>query len=145
MAMWIFTKSIIAGEPIKLFNNGDMKRDFTYVDDVVEPIVRLNRPATGHPILESLAGSRFKRAPWRIYNIGNNNPVELLEVVSLLEAGHRQKGQARTVAHAAWRRTGDLCGYRRSHARCRFPSGHADRRGHLAVCRLVPHLSPPMS
>ncbi len=49
MAMWIFTRSIIAGEPIKLFNNGDMSRDFTYIDDVVEPIVRLmDRPAVGN-------------------------------------------------------------------------------------------------
>lgn len=87
MAMWIFTKSIIAGEPIKLFNNGDMKRDFTYVDDVVEPIVRLiDRPAAGQPRSPGAApdpGS--SQAPWRVYNIGNNNPVGLLEVVSLLE------------------------------------------------------------
>jgi UDP-glucuronate 4-epimerase len=95
MAMWIFTKSIIAGEPIKLFNNGDMKRDFTYVDDVVEPIVRLiDRPAAGQPRSSGAApdpGS--SQAPWRVYNIGNNNPVGLLEVVSLLEQAIGKKAR----------------------------------------------------
>jgi len=95
MAMWIFTKSIIAGEPIKLFNNGDMKRDFTYVNDVVEPIVRLiDRPATGQPGLSGASpdpGS--SQAPWRIYNIGNNKPVGLLEVVGLLEKAIGKKAK----------------------------------------------------
>ncbi|HZP68445.1 MAG TPA: NAD-dependent epimerase [Pseudolabrys sp.] len=95
MAMWIFTKSIIAGEPIKLFNNGDMKRDFTYVDDVVEPIVRLiDRPAAGRPVSSGASpdpGS--SHAPWRIYNVGNNNPVGLLEIVSLLEKAIGKKAK----------------------------------------------------
>lgn len=95
MAMWIFTKSIIAGEPIKLFNNGDMKRDFTYVDDVVEPIVRLiDRPAAGRPNSQGASpdpGS--SRAPWRVYNIGNNSPVGLLEVVGLLEEAIGKKAR----------------------------------------------------
>jgi len=87
MAMWIFASSIIAGRPIKLFNNGNMRRDFTYVDDVVESIVRLvDRVPAPNPNWSSDApdpGS--SSAPWRVYNIGNNNPVELLEVVRLLE------------------------------------------------------------
>jgi UDP-glucuronate 4-epimerase len=87
MAMWIFAKAIAAGEPIKLFNHGNMKRDFTYVDDVVESIVRLvDRAPAGNPDYSGDApdpGS--SSAPWRVYNIGNNNPVELLEVVRLLE------------------------------------------------------------
>jgi UDP-glucuronate 4-epimerase len=87
MAMWIFAKAIAAGEPIKLFNHGKMQRDFTYVDDVVESIERLvDRPPAGNPDYSGDApdpGS--SSAPWRVYNIGNNNPVELLDVVALLE------------------------------------------------------------
>ncbi len=87
MAMWIFAKAIAAGEPIKLFNHGNMRRDFTYVDDVVESIERLiDRAPSGNPAYSGDApdpGS--SSAPWRVYNIGNNNPVELLEVVRLLE------------------------------------------------------------
>jgi UDP-glucuronate 4-epimerase len=87
MAMWIFAKAIAAGEPIKLFNYGKMQRDFTYVDDVVESIERrVARPPAGNPDYSGDApdpGS--SSAPWRVYNIGNNNPVELLDVVDLLE------------------------------------------------------------
>lgn len=87
MAMWLFAKAILAGEPIKLFNNGNMRRDFTYVDDVAEAVVSLiERAPSGDP---AWSGDNpdpgSSRAPWRVYNIGNNNPVELLEVVRLLE------------------------------------------------------------
>jgi UDP-glucuronate 4-epimerase len=87
MAMWIFAKAIMAGEPIKLFNHGKMQRDFTYVGDIVESIVRLtDRPPAGDP---NYSGDKpdpgSSSAPWRVYNIGNNNPVELLDVVALLE------------------------------------------------------------
>ena len=87
MAMWIFAKAIISGEAIKLFNHGNMRRDFTYIDDVVESVVRLvDRPPAGNSKFSSVSpdpGS--SSAPWRVYNIGNNNPVELLEVVRVLE------------------------------------------------------------
>ena len=87
MAMWIFATAILAGKPIRLFNNGNMRRDFTYVDDVVESIVRLvDLPPAGNP---AWSGDKpdpgSSSAPWRVYNIGNNNPVELLHVVDLLE------------------------------------------------------------
>ncbi len=95
MAMWIFTKAIIAEEPIKLFNNGNMRRDFTYIDDVVESVVRLvDRPPSGNRNFSSASpdpGS--SSAPWRIYNIGNNKPAELLEVVRLLEEAIGKKAQ----------------------------------------------------
>lgn len=95
MAMWIFAKAIVAGEPIKLFNNGNMRRDFTYVDDVVELVVRLvDRPPTGNADFSSASpdpGS--SNAPWRVYNIGNNKPVELLEVVRLLEEAIGKKAK----------------------------------------------------
>lgn len=87
MAMWIFAKAILAGEPIKLFNDGSMRRDFTYIDDVVESVVRLvDRPPSGNANFSNASpdpGS--SSAPWKVYNIGSNKPVELLEVVRLLE------------------------------------------------------------
>jgi UDP-glucuronate 4-epimerase len=93
MAMWLFTAAIMEGRPIKLFNKGQMRRDFTYVDDVVESVVRLvDRPAAGDPrwSAANLDPGRSP-APWRIYNIGNNQPVELLKVVDLLEAALGKK------------------------------------------------------
>jgi UDP-glucuronate 4-epimerase len=87
MAMWIFASAILAGQPIKLFNNGNMRRDFTYIDDVVEAIVRLvDRAPRANPDWSGDApdpGS--SSAPWRVYNIGNNNPVDVPKVVSILE------------------------------------------------------------
>jgi len=87
MAMWIFTKAIFAGEPIRLFNNGNMRRDFTYIDDVVESVVRLvDRPAAADANYSGTSPDPgTSSVPWRVYNIGNNRPVELLEVVRLLE------------------------------------------------------------
>src|SRR5712675_3758325 len=87
MAMFIFAKAILGGTPIKLFNGGNMRRDFTYVDDVTEAIVRLiDRAPQGNPDWSGAApdpGS--SAAPWRIYNIGNNRPEELMQVVALLQ------------------------------------------------------------
>ena len=87
MAMWIFTEAIGAGKPIKLFNHGNMRRDFTYIDDVVQAVVRLvDKPAQGDAKWSGDAPDPARSAaPWRVYNIGNNRPVELLELVSLLE------------------------------------------------------------
>jgi UDP-glucuronate 4-epimerase len=87
MAMWIFASAIMAGQPIKLFNHGKMRRDFTYIDDVVEAIVRLvERAPSGNQNWSSeTPDPGSSAAPWRIYNIGNNNPVDVPEVVRLLE------------------------------------------------------------
>jgi UDP-glucuronate 4-epimerase len=87
MAMFIFAKALVEGTPIRLFNHGNMRRDFTFVDDVSEAIVRLmDRPPQGNP---NWSGDRpdpsSSAASWKIYNIGNNNPEELMHVVSLLE------------------------------------------------------------
>ena len=87
MAMWLFTEAIAEGRPIRLFNDGRMWRDFTYIDDAVEAVARLiDRPAAGDPDWsgDDPAPER-SRAPWRIYNIGNNRPVEVTELVRLLE------------------------------------------------------------
>jgi UDP-glucuronate 4-epimerase len=85
MAMWIFAQAIMAGEPIKLFNHGNMQRDFTYIDDVVESTVRLIEHAPQESAAAAAPDPGSSAAPWRVYNIGNNNPVELVEIVRLLE------------------------------------------------------------
>ena len=87
MAMWIFAAAIFSGQPIKLFNHGKMRRDFTYVDDVVEAVVRLidRAPASNSSWSGENPDPGSSTAPWRVYNIGNNNPVEVLDVVRLLE------------------------------------------------------------
>jgi UDP-glucuronate 4-epimerase len=95
MAMWIFADAITQGRPIPLFNHGKMRRDFTYIDDIVEGVVRLvDRPAAGDP---SWSGDRpdpsRSSAPWRIYNIGNNQPVEVMHVVALLEQALGRKAE----------------------------------------------------
>jgi UDP-glucuronate 4-epimerase len=87
MAMFIFAKAILAGQPIKLFNNGKMRRDFTYIDDITEAIVRLvDRPPPGRPDWDGgHPDPATSRAPWKVYNIGNSRPEDLMYVVSLLE------------------------------------------------------------
>ncbi|MDP4021474.1 NAD-dependent epimerase [Methylobacterium sp. NEAU 140] len=88
MAVWLFTEAILAGRPIRLFNGGAMRRDFTYVDDVVEAVVRLlDHPAAPDPDWSGeIPDAARSRAPWRVYNIGNNRPVALLDLVRTLEA-----------------------------------------------------------
>ncbi|HVV62791.1 MAG TPA: NAD-dependent epimerase [Pseudolabrys sp.] len=87
MAMWLFADAIVQGKPIKLFNHGDMRRDFTYIDDVVEAVVRLiDKPARGDPGWSGNDPDPSRSAaPWRLYNIGNNKPVEVPKVIALLE------------------------------------------------------------
>ena len=87
MAMWLFTAAIMDGKPIKLFNNGRMRRDFTYIDDVTEGVVRLlGYPPSPDPEWSGATpAAATSNAPWRLYNIGNSQPVELLDVVRLLE------------------------------------------------------------
>jgi UDP-glucuronate 4-epimerase len=87
MALFKFTKAILAGEPIQVFNHGQHMRDFTYVDDIVEGLVRiLDRPA---PSNEQWSGDRpdpgSSKAPWRVYNIGNNAPVQLMRYIAAIE------------------------------------------------------------
>ena len=93
MAMWLFTAAIRAGKPIKLFNQGNMRRDFTYIDDVVQAVVRLiDRPAEGDPEWSGATPNPSRSsAPWRVYNIGNNSPVDVPEVVRILEAAIGKK------------------------------------------------------
>ena len=87
MAMWLFTAAIADERPIRLFNHGQMRRDFTYIDDAVEAVVRLvKQPPAGNPEWSGEASKpATSRAPWRVYNIGNNRPIEVTQVVSLIE------------------------------------------------------------
>ena len=87
MALQKFTRSIIANKPITVFNYGKHKRDFTYIDDIVEGIIRvLDRPAKGDPKWDSSnPDPATSSAPYRIYNIGNNDPVELMNYIEALE------------------------------------------------------------
>ncbi|TPK89486.1 NAD-dependent epimerase [Mesorhizobium sp. B2-4-17] len=87
MALFIFAKAILAGEPIDVFNHGNMQRDFTYIDDIVEGIVRVMRqPATANPEWTSAAPDpATSNAPFRIHNIGGNTPVQLSRLIDVLE------------------------------------------------------------
>ena len=95
MALFIFTKAILEGRPIQVFNEGRMRRDFTYIDDVVEGVLRASErvPAAnpqwdgGHPDPGSSSG------PYRLYNIGNSEPVDLMHVIATLEAALGRKAR----------------------------------------------------
>lgn len=82
MAMWIFTKAILNGEPIHIFNNGDMRRDFTYIDDIVAGVVAcLDNP----PPDDGAVKAGGSRGPHRVYNIGNNRSEDLTRMIGLIE------------------------------------------------------------
>jgi UDP-glucuronate 4-epimerase len=88
MALFLFTRAILAGEPIRVFNHGKMQRDFTYIDDIIEGVLRLI-PSPPHPDPRWDAASpdpASSYAPYRIYNIGNNQPVTLTEFIETIES-----------------------------------------------------------
>jgi len=95
MALFLFTKNILAGERIQLFNNGNHTRDFTYVDDIVEGVIRANdQPAVPNPDWNPKAPDpATSNAPWRIFNIGNSAPVQLTEYVQAIEKALGKKAK----------------------------------------------------
>lgn len=95
MALFLFTDAILKGEPIKVFNNGEMQRDFTYIDDIVEGIIRVtDKPAAPNADWDSrLPDPGTSSAPYRLYNIGNNNPVSLMEFIGAIEKAIGKKAE----------------------------------------------------
>ena len=94
MAMWLFTRAILAGEPIEVFGEGNMRRDFTYIDDIVTGVVAaLDNPPPDDG-LEKAGGSK---APHRLYNIGNNNSEELVRMIGLLEEACERKAEKKLM------------------------------------------------
>jgi len=95
MALFKFTKGILEGDPIPVFNHGKMIRDFTYIDDIVEGVVRvIDRPASPNPDWSGKTpDSATSYAPYRIYNIGNNQPVELMRYIEVLEQSLGKKAK----------------------------------------------------
>ena len=88
MALFLFTKAILEGRPIDVFNHGKMKRDFTYVDDIVEGVIRtLDRTAEPDAAFDSDRPDPGRsKAPFRVFNIGNHDPVQLMDFVTAIES-----------------------------------------------------------
>ncbi len=95
MALFLFTKAILENRPIDVFNNGNMIRDFTYIDDIVEGIVRvIDNPAKPDLLWSGLnPNPSSSKAPYKIYNIGNNNPIKLLDFIEAIENELGKKAQ----------------------------------------------------
>ena len=100
MALFLFTKAILEGRPIDIFNHGRMRRDFTFIDDIVEGLIRvLDRPATSDPsFLSAAPNPATSDSPYRIFNIGNNDPVDLLAFVACIEGALDRKAEKRFLA-----------------------------------------------
>jgi UDP-glucuronate 4-epimerase len=99
MALFLFTRRILAGEPIDVFNHGRHSRDFTYIDDIVEGVVRtLDRIPASDPHYDPMAPTpASSSAPYRVYNIGNHQPVELLRYIEVLERCLGRKAERRLL------------------------------------------------
>jgi UDP-glucuronate 4-epimerase len=94
MALFVFTKAIINGEPIQVFNQGKMQRDFTYIDDIIQGVIKvLDNPASPDSAWKGAdPDPATSYAPYRIYNIGNNQPAELIEFIEAIETALGKKG-----------------------------------------------------
>ena len=98
MAMWLFTEAILNGKPIDVFNHGKMKRDFTYVDDIVEGVIRVNDTIpTPTDTGDEVNNLQTTTAPYKVYNIGNNQPVELMRMIESLESCLGRKAEKRML------------------------------------------------
>ena len=99
MALFLFTKAILEGRPIDVFNHGNMKRDFTYIDDIVEGVIRvMDRNAAANPEYDPIAADpATSNVPYRVFNIGNNNPVQLLDFIGAIENALGMKAEKRLL------------------------------------------------
>jgi len=99
MALFLFTRAILEGRPIEVFNQGAMQRDFTYIDDIVEGVVRvLDRVAAPDPRFDPRSPDpAASTAPWRIYNIGNHQPLELMSYIETLEKALGRRAELRLL------------------------------------------------
>ena len=99
MALFLFTKAILEGKPIDVFNHGNMKRDFIYIDDIVEGVIRvMDRNAAANPEYDPIAADpATSNVPYRVFNIGNNNPVQLLDFIGAIENALGRKAEKRLL------------------------------------------------
>ena len=137
MAVWLFTQAIFEDRPVRLYNHGHMRRDFTYVDDVIEAVVRL---IEAPPAATAAPTSAPPQPPHRLYNVGNAQPVEVTALLDSPGKGHRQAGPARIAADASDRRARNLCRQFGAAARHGVRAAHADRRRLASVRDLVSRL-----
>ncbi len=104
MALFLFTKAILARQAIEVFNYGKMQRDFTYIDDIIEGVVRVidkipepNAQGSGNALEPGTSN-----APYKIYNLGNNNPVELMDFIETIETCLGMKAEKKDAPYATW-------------------------------------------
>lgn len=139
MALFKFTKDILVGEKIPVFNCGKHRRDFTYIDDIVEGVIRvLDRPAPPNPtwnVAQPDPGST--NAPWLIYNIGNNRQVELMDHIVALGTALGRKAEMGMPPLQAWRCSGYLRRRDRSCRTVRLETYRPGRTGCRQLCCLV--------
>ena len=112
MAYFVFARAIAAGQPIDVFDDGKMLRDFTYIDDVVEGVVRTSDsvPAPNPAWSSDTPDPATSDAPYRLYNIGNNNPVKVIRLIEILEMELGENAKKNLLHDAARGRAGDVCG-----------------------------------
>ena len=116
MALFKFTKAILAGKAIDVYNNGNLSRDFTYIDDIVEGIIRIADvvPKAQHNWTPELGSPANSSAPYRVYNIGNGHPVKLLDFIEALETSLGLVAEKNMLPmqpgdlHATWADTEDF-------------------------------------
>ncbi len=134
MALFLFTKAILEGRPIDVFNEGNMQRDFTYVDDIVEGVMRvLDRPATANASYDPLvADPATSNVPYRVFNIGNNSPVPLLDFIGCIEEALGRTAEKNLLPL----QDGDE--YRCLAVLGRVCSGNADQDRYCQICAVVP-------
>jgi UDP-glucuronate 4-epimerase len=116
MALFLFTKAILENRPIDVFNHGHMKRDFTYIDDIVTGVIKvLDQPPKGDPEWSGKDPDPSRsRAPYKVYNIGNNSPVGLLDFIEAIERSIGKKAKKNLMpmqpgdVHATWADVDDL-------------------------------------